>query len=293
MIGSNRIRIALVLALMACSRSHEGSELDIRNRSNTESGQAGARGQMPEIAGSTDGRNRGAQLGAPSDPGAIASDAGPSPQTNETLPTVLDDPATDGSEVFVGQLWGIEQTEMLCSPDMRDWADSELAVDPTGYLETTTLILERVGETDLGGSIRFGEGEAPASPGDAPFANGDSGSYWLCSRQLPTRGVEYTLYDAKQYADRLTFSIIPGDVWNPWCAMQTAPCGDRACDVMGPICQCTPDGCTSLPPEAERPGSGPSRLSFNLAITANTIEGQPPLGSGFGTPADLRLQRQR
>ena len=151
------------------------------------------------------------------DAGAAAQTETTQPQTaqsSEMQSTLIDDPAPDGREIFVGQLWAIEQTEVLCSPDMLDWRMTKIVVDPTGYTESTTLILEHVGDPDLGRSIRFGDGKPPTSPGDAPFADGDSGSYWLCSRQIPTRGVEYALHDAKQYPDRLAFSIVPGEVWN-------------------------------------------------------------------------------
>jgi hypothetical protein len=303
MIASHYVRIALVSTLMACSRSHEGSALDIRNRQNAGSGQAGAGEGAAESSGSSGRRDDAGEIPGttPHADGATTGAGAPShttptqqdmEQSDAMLPMLLAAPAPDGREVFVGQLWTVEPTFGLCSPDMPDWVHTTTVTDPTGYTETATLVLEHVGEPDFGGSIRFGEGEPPTSPGDAPFADGDGGSYWLCSRQIPTRGVEYRLHDAKQYPDRLTFSIVPGEVWNAWCAMQTSPCGDRECKAHK-ICQCTADGCTSFPPEADRPGSSNLRLSFNLAITASTIEGQPPLGSGFGTPADLRLQRQR
>jgi hypothetical protein len=287
MIGTRRIPIALVVMLAACSQSHAGDMLDIRDPSAKNGSEA---------SGASDGRNDAGESLEPSlDAGSSAQTDTMQPHTLQPetpLPTLLDDPAAGGRETFVGQLWALQDDIELCSPGMP-WLYTKVVTDPTGHVETTTLILEHIGDPDLGGSIRFGEGEPPTDPGDAPFADGANGGFWLCSNQIPTQGVEYALHEARLFPDRLTFSIIPGEVWNPWCAKQTAPCGDRECGGMGPICQCTPDGCTSLPPEGRRPGSGTPRLNFNLAITANTIEGQIPLGSGFGTPADLRLLRAR
>jgi hypothetical protein len=261
-------KVLLALGLVACARSHENSALDIRDPWNAAMDYADGGYAHPSIG-------------------------------NSSLTT----PGAADSEVWIGELWSIayraprgrptgahEQSTVLCTPDAADPPDTPVVLNPRGSVERAVLTLEHVNEPELGGHIQLGEGEPPTSPGDAPFAINDGPSYWDCSNDRPTRGVAYALHDAKRYPDRLTFSIVPSEVWDPWCAMQTSPCGDRECGRTGEICACTNEGCRSTPPESSAWGQ---RILVNLAITARTIEGQFSIGDHWGWTADLRLERAR
>jgi hypothetical protein len=257
----------LALGLVACARSHENSALDIRDPLNAAMDYA-------------DGGGAHSLIGNPP----------------------LGTPGAAGSELWIGELWSIvyrtpretatgahERLAVLCTPDPADPADTPVVFNPTGSVERAVLTLEHMNAPEFGGHIQIGDGEPPTSPGDAPFDDNGGPSYWDCSSHRLTRGVAYALHDAKRYPDRLTFSIVPSEVWDPWCAMQTSPCGDRECRAGEEICACTNEGCKSTPLKS----SGGRRIFVNLAITARTIEGQLSIDDGWGNTADLRLERAR
>lgn len=268
--ASHRGGVVLAFALAACSRSHENSSLDIRHRSNAALEDGGA-----ADAASPDGK-----------PSPAAFRAG-------------------DYELWIGELWSIAHRTpdgtiidvhagtVLCTPDpgAGDGIGMPVDTDPTGYVERTVLSLEHANDPDVGGRIQFGEGAPPTSPGDEPFApDGPGDTYWGCSNDRPTRGFAYALHDAKRYPDRMTFSIVPSEVWDAWCATQTTPCGGRDCPSLGPICDCSDAGCKSAPPEETQ---WTQRLDFNLAITTDTIEGALPGSNAWGATSDLRLRRAR
>ena len=197
-------------------------------------------------------------------------------------------------EVWVGELWSV--TPFLCDPDYA-WSEPTV-MGANGHTERTVLVLERSANGVLRGRVRFGEGELPESPGSEPYENGHNGGYWLCSIQLPTVGTEYELRSIVRSRDRLMFDIVAGDVWNEWCRSHGEPCPENpygGCN--GPS---GPSGGRAQPPCVCEAGTCRateydwlSTLGIDLAITADTIEGQFPFGGGFVTPGELRLTRAR
>ena len=162
---------------------------------------------------------------------------------------------------------------------------------PMGYTSRAVLILDHSSGGGLRGRIQLGEGALPETPGDVSFrGDTESSSHWICSVQLPTKGMEYALRDPVRTSDRLMFEISASDVWNSYCAKQTASCSgpsNAGCPLSASafdaVCTCRDGSCKAVEYML---------VAFDLAVTADTIEGElPSLGGGFGTPADLRLRR--
>jgi hypothetical protein len=275
--------LALALIPVACARTHDALSIAIREAPDAASGPAG---HVAVRAGGAHGNTHSV-----ADAGRSSStpvhDGGAS-DTAAGAPVAADTAANDGAEVWIGQLWSVAHA--LCDPDAA-WSDTPLVVEPMGYIDRVVLILKQGRNAQLQGSIQLGEGALPTSPGDAPYADSDGGSYWLCSIQIPTRGVEYELLEPIRTSDRLMFQVSASAVWNTWCQTQGSPCPgapDGACPprnlaTIGPVCACDAGACTA----AEH-----HRVAFDLAVTADTIEGQlPSLDGAFGTPAELRLRR--
>jgi hypothetical protein len=139
-----------------------------------------------------------------------------------------------------------------------------------GYTERVVLILELHDDaTRPNGVIAFGEGELPAVP-DVPQGNGDSGSFWLCSIQLPSNGGEYTLLEASRSRDRLAFDIVPSEIW------------EASCPEGGPTCHCenVPLGCSVAG----------QRVPVDFLVTGSEMQATF-MAAAFGTAGELRLRR--
>lgn len=282
--------MALVLAPVACAQTHGPMSIELRDAPKAASGKAGrgsveAAGPGGIAHGTVADAGRSAAVHDGGAPEPDASSIKSAADAAQGVPVAADVPTNDETEVWIGQVWSV--TPSLCDPN-APWSDTPVVVRPTGYIDRVVLILEHVGDAALQGSIQLGEGALPTSPGDAPYASGDSGSYWLCSIQLPTKGVEYPLLEPVLTSDRLMFEISSSDVWNTWCQTQSSSCpgapnGTCPPDPDLPVCACKSGTCEAA--EHARP-------AFDLAVTADMIEGQLPfLGGGFGTPAELRLRR--
>lgn len=179
----------------------------------------------------------------------------------------------------------------MCDPKVLPM-DETLILDPTAYEHRVVLILERGPDDAFSGRIQLGEGDPPTALGSDPY-DGSASGYWLCSVQLPTRGIEYTLREARRTRDRLVFEIEVGETWNRFCQTKNEPCPDSPegrCAVGAPPvlgrepCECDGGRCT---------GADHALVRFDLAITPESIEGQLPFGGSFGTVAEVRLQRAR
>lgn len=286
---NSALRAVLIASTLApaCARTHEGLSNAVRlgaaGRSASTTDQAA--GQPGRSAGAGHAEVKTGNGGADLRPSAASGsrDAANAERDAADVASAADvsnDATIDGvmKEVWVGQVWSVAPA--LCDWT-APWSDTPVVVQPMGYVERAVLTLEHAGSAQLTGRIRLGEGAPPASPGDAPYASSDSGSYWLCSIQLPTKGVEYDLLNARQTSDRLMFEVSASQVWDTWCHGQSSRCPGGPCP-MGPICTCDEGGCRA----AEH-----DHLAFDLSVTADSIEGQLPFGSGFGTRADIRLHR--
>jgi hypothetical protein len=255
------------LAVLAsgCGRSQVESELlaDGHGQAADEGALAGAGGGG---AGARSGSTpvnplRGGAAGAASTPVVDAAVRGSSSAGASAAP--IDGPATafEPTQVWIGQLWSIEP--VLCDPN-APWSDTPVVFDPKGYIERVVLVLDlRDDPARPLGVIAFGQGELPAVP-DIP-QHGDGGSFWLCSNQIPSKGGEYTLIDAQRSNARLTFDIVPGEIWNASC-----PGGDSS------ACHCK-DGC------AIEPGHS---IPLDLLVTGDDMQGRFHVPSG-----ELRLRR--
>jgi hypothetical protein len=277
--------MAMIVALTACVRSHGRDTLDLRNPSDTLNGRANSDASAP---GARSAHPAQVQRDASTaNGGGFDGAAGPhtQPTQGDAAPDTLAAPAQDGTQVWIGQLWNV--VPELCVPGAP--LTSPLQLDPSGSVERVVLILERAGDGSLGGRISLGaEVQLPADPSDGPNAMSNpvssTAAYWSCSMDMPTSGFEYTLFDAEASSDRIEFSIFPNEVWTRWCAGQTevAPCFN--CRDLGPICECMDGACKFA---TQRP------FVVDLAVTADSLEGELPLSGGFGTPAQLRLTRKR
>jgi len=256
----------LVLAVDACARTHLPTSFEVRDAAGSERARGGDAATGDAGASNVPGKD--AAAGTP-----VATDA----------------TAGDTTEVWIGQLWSVSPLG-VCDPN-APWMDTPVVVQPMGYINRVVLIVENSAGTQLRGRIQLGEGALPTSPGNAPYATSDGGSYWLCSIQLPTKGVEYQLLDPVLSSDRLMFEISPSAVWDTFCAGQGSRCPgapDGGCPPLtlastGTVCTCENGSCKATEHE---------RVAFDLAVTASTVEGElSALGGGFGTPAELRLRR--
>jgi hypothetical protein len=224
---------------------------------------AGARADaaMHPMAGAS------ASLGAGRDAGGIAmADAAPR-DAALAAPDAASGTAT--TEVWAGQLWAI--APRLCDPD-APWESAAHVIQPMGHVEPVVLFLDRGDDpAKPSGTIAFGRGELPADPGEAPFALGDSGSFWLCSIQGPSKGGVYTVRNARRSSDRLTFTITPAEIWSEWCGGDVADC--QPCRMpLGSYCS------------NYRWGD----VFFDLVISDMAMQ-----GPSLGTHSELRLRRIR
>jgi hypothetical protein len=286
--------IALVLALVACAETHDPTSIEIRDAANMASGRAG------HAVGGVGGAQGPARITAAEGDGSAIQDSGiagpvgsnvkPAANTPDGAPLSAPAATNHETEVWIGQLWSIS-LPALCDPadPGAPWKTTR-AAEPMGYIDRALLVVEHVAGAELQGRIQLGEGALPTSPGDGPYDESDTSSIWVCSIEIPTKGVEYTLLDPVLTSDRLMFEISASEVWNPWCQTQSSPCPgapDGTCPPkypisFGPVCACENGACMA----AEH-----DHVAFDLVVTADTIEGQLPFGGAFGTPAELRLHR--
>jgi hypothetical protein len=178
-------------------------------------------------------------------------------------------PVSGDEETWVGELWSI--TPLLCDPEAQ-WSDTPVVVQDTGHREPVVLVLAP-GEAGAprGGVIAFGEGELRLTDRPDPSEAGtDSGSFHLCSIQIPSKGAAYTVLDARRTERRLSFAIVAAEVWQPGCngVFETCiPC-TRHCDLVG------------------------ARLPFDMVIDGDFMQGTV-LAAAFGTSSELHLRRLR
>jgi hypothetical protein len=283
----------LALTTSACARTHLPTSFEIRDASGPGLARAGHVAPERTSAGKVAADDAAGSLDdqATLDGGVVkpvvaiveagADAAAGAPQADSAV--------GDTAEVWIGELWSVSSGG-LCDPS-APWTSAPLMAQPMGYVNRAVLILEHPVDQGLRGRIQLGEGALPDSPGEVNFSGGtDSSSHWLCSIQLPTKGMEYTLRDPLRTSDRLMFEISASDVWNGYCAKQAAPCSglsDAGCPppsaASDAVCTCKNGSCKAVEYVL---------VAFDLAVTADTLEGElPSLGGGFGTPAELRLRR--
>jgi hypothetical protein len=280
------------LATTACARTHDGMSIQLRDATAAGFGTSGHTAREGTRAGKTAAvgaagsfENQATRDGGVAKP--IASNVKTGAEGAAGTPDSPDATAGEATEVWIGQLWSVAPS--LCDPS-APWGSNPRSVQPMGYVNRVVLILEDVGGAQLQGRVQLGEGAVPTSPGNEPYDTNGKTSYWICSIQLPTMGMEYRLIDPVLTSDRLMFAISASAVWNTFCETQGAPCPgapDGGCptgpDSFSTVCTCKNSTCEA----AEY-----SLVAFDLAVTADTIEGElPSLGGGWGTPAQLRLRR--
>jgi hypothetical protein len=259
------VAVVLIALGVACSRSHVAP----RNGDTAE----GTQNQPGGGAGG--GNHAGDNAGASGGASPVLQDAAIEPGAQDTG---VDDPEpmNDRSprelrttEIWTGELWSIGP--LLCDPS-APWATTPVSIDPMGYVEPVVLVLEPGSDPSMpSGEIAFGRGDLPEEPGPAATANGDSGSFWLCSLQIPSKGGVYTVLDARRESDRLTFDVVPSEIWSTDCITKSTDCAvpcspGRTCELQG------------------------MRDRLDLVIRGDTIEGTLG-GAAFGTPSELRLKR--
>jgi hypothetical protein len=263
------------LTLAGCAKLHSDTLIDDRavahnggatalpaagttataGRAGIDSPMAAVSGRPADVAGQTGsagGRGGADSATNPDQAGAVA--------TSNHVP----------EEVWVGQLWSVGQ--VLCDP-LSPWSDRKLFVTTTGFLDRAVLVLAPDSEGHIGGRVQFGQGTVPTDPGAAPYADGDNGTFWLCSTQIPTTGAEYTLLNVARTAARVSFELAPNEIWSSWCRTQIVR--SDGCDCEGRDCHAT----TTV------------RFHVDLIQTDNTLEGELPLGAAIGTLSQLRLRR--
>jgi len=101
---------------------------------------------------------------------------------------------------------------------------------------------------------------------------------------MPTPGVEYTLFDVHRSADRLSFLLVPSEVWQPWCIRQGfmnrhCPLTDNSCSNP---CPCDANGCD--------PGNA-WVSAYDFAVEGDLMQGTT--GPSAAIPIELRLLRVR
>jgi hypothetical protein len=285
--------IAIATTLIACAKTHDGLSTDAagasRNTSNrTEYTSHGAAGTEAvdmgaQVSGNL-GDSKSLAVNGPAgrDAGIGATNAAIArtavqPQAGAGAPGT----SNDGKpEVWIGQLWSVAPS--LCDSNAPPPSSpTPLIVEPEGHLDRVVLILEYDAQGQLAGRIRFGEDPMPANSDHKPYAAGDN-SYEICGFDKPTKGADYTVLEPVLTSNRLMFTISPTEVWTTWCQKQDSACPGGGCPADMAPCTCAGAACKL----ASR-----GRLSIDLAVTADTIEGQLPFGGAFGTPDELRLRR--
>lgn len=254
--------VALLLAglgVAACARSHVDSLPSVAGTSAQDPSSAGDGGRSPADVGA--GGSASSMHDAEIDPTDIdptAPDAMEPDLAPPDEPPPIDSEST--MEIWIGELWSI--APLLCDPNAT-WQDTPTVIEPMGYVEPVVLLLDRRDDPAVPiGEIAFGQGELPQEPDVDPNASGDSGSFWLCSIQVPSKGGVYTIHNARRGDGRLSFDIVPAEIW-----------GNRSCE--GFSCYLAGE-----------------REALDLVIHDDTMEGRFG-GAGFGTPGELRLQRMR
>jgi hypothetical protein len=276
--------VSLALAGVACGRTHGFGPIEPSDRAGN--GLLSSKRDASVMSDADTSSGHAATSALDAAPNAL--DAAPNVRdaaTSARDAAAVHADASSGAraEVWIGELWSI--APLLCDPSDASWsAFTSPPTEPMGHRERVVLILDHGAGAALHGRIQFGQGSAPTNPGEQPYAGGQA-SFWLCSIQLPTKAVAYTLLHPVLTRDSLQFELLAGEVWNDFCHAHDAPCPGHSCrSLYGPVCTCDGGQCSAV----ER---GP--LNFNLALTSNTIEGDAPLysGSNGGTAAQLRMRR--
>jgi len=244
------------LGVAACSRTHFGPG----------AAAASAQDELPAGAGGRSPANDNA--GGSGSSSVVMHDAAIEPIGDDATPDdVLPEDELPSREIWIGELWSI--APLLCDPN-APWQSTPIVVEPVGYTEPVVLVLEPGSDGSVpSGVIAFGQGDLPQEPGPAATAMGDSGSFWLCSIQIPSKGGEYSLLDARRGDERLTFDITPSEIWTKDCDGEPRDCfecSSSTCSLVG------------------------RRVELDLVIQGDTIEGTFQ-AAAFGTPGELRLQR--
>jgi hypothetical protein len=282
-----RAKVTLVLMVLSgCGKVHSGDTPGLREPKGTLEGRAGSLGDVSfamhvPIDASSSTATQGDTPRSMPNPAAIGEpDAASTMLATDAvdggLPTGVGLPIA-ATEIWIGQLRSDELT--LCDPLADVPLGSSLESGNGPSIERVVLILQHDERKGLSGQIQFGQGMPPPA---APDFNGRIG-FWKCSHAALSKGFEYTLVAPVLTSERLTFAIVPNEIWDRWCTTQLDPCTGSICQLSSEICSCKGGTCRANPS---------NRFTISLAVTADTIEGVVPLiYSNRGTSAEVRLRR--
>jgi hypothetical protein len=259
------VAVMLVVLCVACSRTHDSAErLAGASAQDGSRGGASGRSSTGDDAGGSGSSSVGMHDAAitPNAQDASGDDVPPA----QELPTRDAATTEHAREVWVGELWSVRPT--LCDPAQ----DEPNSLDPMGYTEPVVLVLEPGEDPSRpSGVIAFGQGDLPEEPVPSTSAD-DTGGFWLCSVQVPSKGGVYPLLAARREDERLTFDIVPSQIWSKACTDDPEACFGcqhrESCHFVG------------------RP------RTLDLAIEGDTMQGTPGRTT-HGTPTQLRLQRMQ
>jgi hypothetical protein len=271
----------ILVVLTACAEVHSSDSIQLGDPMGGDAGRPESGRQL--IGKAAHGRiDAGSHANAPRptlEDGAILGPdaAGPTPTTEPSF--AVDGSSTSSTtEVWIGQIWA-HTFWGVCDPNMANMPPPPQLLHPEVF-DRVVLILERNQAATLGGHIQFDEAMGPAAP-SPDLSSRDAQMFANC---YLSKGFEYTLLNAVRTNVELTFAIAPGELWDAWCAKQaSAVCTTdeqfmtnfEYCKMYG-ACECSSGKCS---------GNRDNLLVFKLALTADTIEGKPPVGG------ELRLRR--
>lgn len=112
-------------------------------------------------------------------------------------------------------------------------AAAELVGKWTGYVESYTFadstdtVTVTIANSQLEGSVAFGEAPAPPPPTDPNVGYPPGSDAGVGPQQGPFVGFAYTIFTPSFDGERLQFDVSPNELWRLWCEMQT-PIADEA-----------------------------------------------------------------
>jgi hypothetical protein len=158
---------------------------------------------------------------------------------------------------------------------------------PSAGPEHVVLVLSNA-DGRLSGSVVFGDHSPPQPATDpeafyppitpAPTGALQTGQFIALLRQ-PFDGEPYSLFDVRQTATRITFEILPAELWKGWCALQTMTYEVSEASMLnyGEF-TCAPDSLATASPEVGKAG---------LCLSGGVGSGLPCLCDQTSCHADL------